>query len=193
MEDLAAWRKGERQRLIAARLAMPAAVHRAASAAIARALRAHFMPPEPELVGAYWPYRREFNCLPVLRRIIAASGEVALPVVVGPRQPLEFRRWTPDTAMTPGALGIPQPVDGPAVYPTTLLIPLVGFDAHGYRLGYGAGYYDRTLAALPRRPVTWGVGFELGRLETIHPRDHDVPMDAIVTEAGLALLKEASA
>jgi 5-formyltetrahydrofolate cyclo-ligase len=71
------------------------------------------------------------------------------------------------------------------VHPTTLLVPLVGFDTHGYRLGYGAGYYDRTLAAFPRRPETWGVGFELGRMETIHPQSHDILMDHIVTEAGI--------
>lgn len=69
---------------------------------------------------------------------------------------------------------------------TALLVPLVGFDADGFRLGYGGGYYDRTLAVLEPKPLTIGIGFELGRLETIHPQPHDVPMDAIVTEAGVA-------
>jgi 5,10-methenyltetrahydrofolate synthetase len=65
-----------------------------------------------------------------------------------------------------------------------LIVPLLGFDAAGYRLGYGGGYYDRTLATLTPRPLTVGVGYELGRLETIHPQAHDIPLDAIVTEAG---------
>jgi 5-formyltetrahydrofolate cyclo-ligase len=184
-EDVSAWRKGERARLIAARLAMPAGAHRAASAAIAKLLSAHFMPANPGIVGCYWPFRREFNCLPVMRRIVSLGGEVALPVVIRPRHPLEFRRWTPQAEMAAGVWDIPHPADGPPVHPTTLLVPLVGFDEDGYRLGYGGGFYDRTLAAMPHRPETWGVGFELGRLETVHPQDHDVALDHIVTEAGV--------
>jgi 5-formyltetrahydrofolate cyclo-ligase len=185
--DLLAWRKAERERLIAARRAMPAATHHAASAEIGRLLLAHFMPANPGIVGCYWPFRREFDCLPIMRRIIDLGGEVALPVVIRPRHPLEFRRWTPETVMAKGVWDIPHPADGPPVHPTTLLIPLVGFDADGYRLGYGGGFYDRTLAAMPHRPETWGVGFELGRMPTIHPQAHDVPMDNIVTEAGISL------
>jgi 5-formyltetrahydrofolate cyclo-ligase len=64
-------------------------------------------------------------------------------------------------------------------------VPLLGFDAAGYRLGQGGGYYDRTLANLPQRPLTIGIGYEFGRLETIHPQPHDIPMDAIVTERGV--------
>ncbi|HEX4196285.1 MAG TPA: 5-formyltetrahydrofolate cyclo-ligase [Caulobacteraceae bacterium] len=184
-ENLAAWRKAERERLIAARMAMPAAAHRAASKAIMASLSAHFMPANPGLVGVYWPFRREFDPLPVMRRIIDAGGQVALPVVIRPRHPLEFRHWTAKTPMASGPLGIPHPADGPPVHPTALLIPLVGFDDRGYRLGYGAGFYDRTLAAFPHRPETWGVGFELSRLPTIHPQPHDVPLDYIVTEAGM--------
>jgi len=185
VDNLAAWRKSERERLIAARLAMPASAHKAASVAIARQLTAWFMPANPGIVGCYWPFRREFDCLPIMRRIVDLGGEVALPVVIRPRHPLEFRRWTPRAEMVKGVWDIPHPAEGPAVHPTTLLIPLVGFDADGYRLGYGGGFYDRTLAAMPHHPTTWGVGFELGRLETIHPQAHDAPMDHIVTEAGL--------
>ena len=183
--DVAAWRKRERERLIAARMATPAAAHRASSDEIGRLLLAHFMPANPGIVGCYWPFRREFDCLPIMRRIIDLGGEVALPVVIRPRHPLEFRRWTPQTEMAKGVWNIPHPAGGPAVHPAALLVPLVGFDATGYRLGYGGGFYDRTLAAFPHRPQTWGVGFEMARLETIHPQDHDVPMDFIVTEAGI--------
>src|ERR671925_309016 len=71
------------------------------------------------------------------------------------------------------------------VRPTAFLVPLVGFDSDGYRLGYGGGYYDRTLSAVDPRPLTVGIGYEIGRLETIHPQPHDIPTDAIVTEAGV--------
>jgi 5-formyltetrahydrofolate cyclo-ligase len=80
--------------------------------------------------------------------------------------------------------GIPYPPDGEPITPDTLLIALVGFDGQGYRLGYGGGYYDRMLAALPTKPETIGVGFDLGRLASIHPQPHDIPLDVIVTERG---------
>jgi 5-formyltetrahydrofolate cyclo-ligase len=108
-----------------------------------------------------------------------------LPVVLQKNHPLEFRPWTPQTKMEAGVWKILHPAEGPSVHPKALLIPLVGFDERGYRLGYGAGYYDRTLAAFPAMPMTIGVGFELCRLPTIHPQPHDVPLDYIVTEAGL--------
>ena len=86
--------------------------------------------------------------------------------------------------MTTGLWDIPHPLEGAVVVPTALLVPLVGFDAAGHRLGNGGGYYDRTLAALRPKPVAIGVGFELGRLASISPLPHDQPMDAIVTEGG---------
>ena len=136
-------------------------------------------------IGAYWPIRREVDCVPLLRRILQAGGAVALPAVTVREQPLEFRPWTPRTPMTAGRWDIPHPAGGPAVQPSVLLVPLVGFDAEGHRLGYGGGYYDRTLAALPVRPLTLGLGFEIGRLASLRPEPHDVRLDAIVTEAGV--------
>jgi 5-formyltetrahydrofolate cyclo-ligase len=87
--------------------------------------------------------------------------------------------------MQAGAWNIPHPAEGSAVFPSALVIPLVGFDAAGFRLGYGAGYYDATLAAFPERPLTVGVGFDFSRLPTIHPQPLDQPMDVIITEAEL--------
>jgi 5-formyltetrahydrofolate cyclo-ligase len=84
-------------------------------------------------------------------------------------------------------------VEGDAVLPDVLLAPLVGFDAGGYRLGYGGGYYDRTLAALPERPRVVGVGFEPSGLETIHPQPHDIPMDLVVTERRTIRIADAAA
>jgi 5-formyltetrahydrofolate cyclo-ligase len=184
-EDLYAWRKSQRARLIEARMALPLDDHRAKSEVISRLLAARFPPDGLPSLGCYWPFRREYDCLPLMRKVIDEGGAVALPVVLQKNHPLEFRPWTPQTKMEAGVWNILHPAEGPAVHPAALLVPLVGFDDAGYRLGYGAGYYDRTLATFPKAPVTIGVGFELCRMPTIFPQPHDVPMDYIVTEAGV--------
>ncbi len=180
----AAWRKAERARLIAARLDLAPEARAAAGHAIGAALEARFPPGAIALIGGYWPIRGEYDPLPYLARVIEAGGAAALPAVVGLHAPLEFRPWTPTTRMAPGRWDTQHPQAGPAVAPRALLIPLVGFDAAGHRLGYGGGFYDRTLAALKPRPLAIGVGFELGRLAGIAPEAHDQRMDVIITEAG---------
>ncbi|MBT0963133.1 5-formyltetrahydrofolate cyclo-ligase [Denitromonas iodatirespirans] len=134
-----------------------------------------------------WPYRSEPDLRPVVVDWLdAAPGrQAALPVMVAPARPLKFREWTPASAMVPDMHGIFIPADGAELTPELLLIPLNAFDAAGYRLGYGGGYFDRTLAALSPAPRTVGVGFELGRVDTTHPQLHDHPMHWIVTEAGI--------
>ena len=184
-DGAAAWRKAERARLIAARLELPSEARTAAGHAIGAALAARFPPGSIALVGGYWPIRGEYNPLGYLRAVIDAGGAAALPAVVAVRAPLEYRPWTPKTRMATGRWDTLHPEDGPAVAPMALLIPLVGFDAAGHRLGYGGGFYDRTLAALQPRPLVVGVGFELGRLASIAPAPHDQRMDVIVTEAGV--------
>ncbi len=164
---------------------MSDAVRAAASAAIEAALAERLAPGATPILAGYWPIRGEFDPLPYLRRTLEAGGQVALPVVVGPNAALEFRLWSPDAPMAAGGGDIQHPGEGAVVTPTALLIPLVGFDAAGHRLGYGGGYYDRTLAAMTPRPLAIGVGFELGRLADITPAAHDCPMDVIVTEAGV--------
>jgi len=180
----AGWRRAERRRLTAARLAMSEAARASASDAIESALAARFAPGCFPVLAGYWPIPGEWDPLPYLRRTIAAGGAVALPVARRPAAALEFRLWTPGAPMTAGLWDIPHPTEGAAVTPSALLIPLVGFDGAGHRLGNGGGYYDRTLAALLPRPLAIGVGFELGRLGSIAPEPHDQPMDVIVTEAG---------
>jgi 5-formyltetrahydrofolate cyclo-ligase len=180
--EIIAWRKQKRDELITARMAAPRAEHADADAAIARRLDTCFEDVEPCLVGAYWPFRREFNVLPALDRLIARGFAIALPVVLGKGRPLEFRNWNRETKLASGVYDIPYPAEGAAVQPKMLIVPLVGFDADGYRLGYGGGFYDRTLEAMDPRPFCLGVGFELGRLPTIHPLPHDIPMNAIATE-----------
>lgn len=184
MEDreVTAWRRLKRAELLASRAALAEAAHREASRAILAHLASHF--PALRSVGFYWPIRREVDLLPFIDQVIAAGGSAALPVVIGPDLPLEFRAWHRDTAMAVGAYDIPYPAQGQPVMPAALLVPLLGFDGLGYRLGYGGGFYDRTLAAASPRPLTIGIGFELGRLATIHPRPYDIAMDHIVTERG---------
>jgi 5-formyltetrahydrofolate cyclo-ligase len=107
---------------------------------------------------------------------------LALPVIVERGQPLVFREWQPGSLMTQGVWNVPMPESGQAVMPDLLVVPFVGFDAKGYRLGYGGGFYDRTIAAMPTKPRTIGVGFNLGRLETIYPQPHDIALERIITE-----------
>jgi 5,10-methenyltetrahydrofolate synthetase len=125
---------------------------------------------------------------PDVRALLAAWAGAgtcaALPVVVAAEEPLAFRAWAPDSTLAPDRYGIPTPVAGEFLVPDLILLPLNGFDASGYRLGYGGGYFDRTLAALAPRPLAVGVGFEINRLETILPGPHDQRLDWIVTEAG---------
>jgi 5,10-methenyltetrahydrofolate synthetase len=109
----------------------------------------------------------------------------ALPVVVAPRTPLIFREWHPGVPLAKGALDIPYPVDSREIVPQAVLLPMNGWDSGGYRLGYGAGFFDRTLASLAQRPVVIGVSYEQAHLDTIHPQSWDIPVDYLVTERGV--------
>ena len=134
------------------------------------------------VLGLYWPIRGELDLRDVARRHVEAGGMAVLPVVVEKNAPVEFWRWTHDAAMQRGLWNIPVPAKRNVVAPDALLIPLVGYDAAGYRLGYGGGYYDRTLAATVPLALRVGVGYDDTELATIHPQPHDVPMNLIVTE-----------
>ncbi|MBI4082481.1 MAG: 5-formyltetrahydrofolate cyclo-ligase [Candidatus Lambdaproteobacteria bacterium] len=182
--EITAWRKGERARLRALRARLPAAERARADAAIAARLWEEFPALRQGAVGFYWPLAGELDLRALMGRLVAAGARAALPVIVEKDKPVEFWGWQPGAAMAAGFWGIQVPALREALAPDALLIPLVGFDDGGFRLGNGGGYYDRTLAALEPRPLAIGVGYELGRLATIHPQPHDVAMDAIVTEAG---------
>lgn len=137
-------------------------------------------------VGFYWPMAGEFDARATLAAWLAgAPGRLAaLPVVSRPGAPLAFHAWHPDAPMRMGRYNIPIPADEHLVQPDLLLVPCVGFDADRLRLGYGGGYYDRTLAALQPRPYAAGVAFECGRVAALPREPHDVPLDAILTETG---------
>lgn len=138
------------------------------------------------ILGFYWPIKQEFDARDLILQLLAEDTKLraCLPVVLGPGQPLGFRHWHPASLMQTDRYGIAYPASGEWLQPELLLIPLNAFDAQGYRLGYGSGYYDRTLVAARPRPLCIGVGFELGRVDSILPSAHDIPLDAIITETG---------
>ena len=177
------WRREQRQRLRLGRMTLPMTERSAFTAQIVTYLKQNPRLTDA-LIGFYWPFRNEVDLCNFVSEQIGHDGQAALPVVVEKNKPVEFWLWRPGDTLTPGVWNIPIPTKRRPVRPDILLVPLLGFDAAGYRLGNGGGYYDRTLAAMAALPYTVGVGYELGRLSTIYPCSHDVPMNEIVTEAG---------
>jgi 5-formyltetrahydrofolate cyclo-ligase len=183
--ELRAWRRSERQRLLAMRTAVPQSQRRVWSEEIEERLRDLLSARGEIILGVYWPFQAEFDPRPLIDWVIAAGSSVALPAVIDKKGPLEYRSWRPSDKLVDGVWNIPIPERRDIVNPQAVLAPLVGFDPQCYRLGYGGGYFDRTLAALSPRPLAIGVGFEVSLMATIYPQDFDVPMDLIVTEACL--------
>lgn len=142
----------------------------------------HTMP--VKRLAFFWPTRGEPNLAQLITSWLAedSTREAGLPIVVGDL--LEFAPWTPSTPMEAGTYGIQVPASKRRMKPQLLLIPCLGIDEKRYRLGYGAGYYDRTLAYLSPRPVAVGIGFDCARIKTINPKPHDIRLDLALTEAG---------
>jgi 5,10-methenyltetrahydrofolate synthetase len=179
--DIARWRKAERERLIQARLAIPAEERSAMSTAIAAQLDAIVGDLSGRIVSLYWPFRGEPDLRPWMTSVVARGGTPALPLVVEKAHPLVFRAYRPGDRLEKGVWNIPIPAEGDPVIPDIVIAPLVGVDPGNYRLGYGGGFFDRTLASLPAKPLVVGVGYEMQRIPTIHAQPHDIPMDRIVT------------
>jgi len=184
-DDLRAWRKQLRETLLAQRLALPSETLRTYREAIDRHLERSFPNLARGVVALCWPYKNEHDARFVARRLRRAGAVTALPVVVAPRTPLVFREWHPGVALARGVYDIPYPRDSREVVPDSVLLPMIAFDDAGYRLGYGGGFFDRTLAALTRRPHVIGIAYELGHVPTIYPQEWDVPVDFVVTERGV--------
>lgn len=178
--ELKAWRRSLRERLIAARMGV--AVEERSRAAEAIATRIKKLVEKGRTLSFYWPMKGELDFRPLATRLHAAGIGLALPVVVEKARPMVFRPWFPGCAMARGIWNIPQPASEEAVIPDIVLAPVVGFTDDCYRLGYGGGYFDRTLAAILSRPLVIGVGLEFQRVETICPQPHDVRLDAVITE-----------
>ncbi|WDZ95633.1 5-formyltetrahydrofolate cyclo-ligase [Herbaspirillum sp. WKF16] len=133
-------------------------------------------------LGVYHPIRREPDLLAAYNALAARGVHLSLPVVVGPDAPLDFRRWTTGDPLQKDALGTLVPaMDAPIVKPQALLVPCVGYTARGMRLGYGGGFYDRTLA-LPQRPLAVGVCYSFGLVE-FDGEAHDIALDVVLTDA----------
>jgi len=180
--DVKRWRKAERERLIAERLGIDPEQRYAHAEHIAARLDALVNPVDGLAVSIYWPLRGEPDLRPWMTRVMARGGICAFPVVVEKNKPLIFRAWVPPTPMVKGFWGIPVPADGAEIVPDIIIAPVVGFDLQCYRLGYGGGYFDRTLAALRTLYRAIGVGYASAQIATIHPQPHDIPLDAIVTD-----------
>lgn len=173
--------------MLAARQALAADPSQAGlSARLAAQIAALLAERAPLCVGFYWPIAGEFDARATLADWLAGAPgrSAALPVASRPDAPLTFRAWQPQAPMELGRHRIPVPREPIAAHPDLLLIPCLGFDAQRLRLGYGGGYYDRTLATLSPRPYTVGVAFECGRIALLPREAHDVALDVIVTETG---------
>jgi len=183
--ELSEWRRARRQRLIAAREALEAAALERLRRRIDAALERSFPGLATARLAFCWPIRGEYDARHLARTLRGRGALTALPMVVAPRQPLVFREWHPGVELAMGALGIRYPKASAEVVPEAVLLPMNGWDRAGYRLGYGGGFFDRTLAALPNKPVVIGISYELARMDTIHPQPWDIPVDWVVTERGV--------
>lgn len=175
------WRVAMRKALIGRRLALDGAVRRAEGERAKRRLIDSVELRRFATLGVYWPVRGEIDVRDLAVSHLTQGGRVALPVVVTQSAPVEFWSWRPDMPMSRGIWNIPIPAQREVVMPDALIVPLVGFDPQRFRLGYGGGYYDRTIAAAARRPWCVGLGYAAARLDSIFPQPHDMAMDLIVT------------
>ena len=202
-----------RNALIQARLDMPDRLEKADL--LQRVMRIWLVGSPHEVIGAYWPIKGEFDPLPALYRwqedavlspefqentTLAQAGraqlatesiasrsprKIGLPVVDKLLKTLTFHAWYPGCPMEEDAYGIPKPKNTELLVPTLLFVPCVGYGPGGYRLGYGGGFYDRTLALLEPRPVTVGLGYSHGWLPDLLPEPHDVALDVVLNDKGV--------
>ena len=181
-----------RRELVRQRLNLPDRLQRAD--ALQQVMRFWLVERPDTVIGAYWPIKGEFDPLPALHRW-KEDGElqgtpqrrrIGLPVIDKVRKTLRFHAWYPGCPMEEDAYGIPKPKDTEILTPTLLFVPCVGYGAGGYRLGYGGGFYDRTLAELQPKPFTVGLGFIESFVEDFEPEAHDQPLEAILNDAGVA-------
>lgn len=184
-EEIRLWRRQQRQSLLDQRMTAPLAQRLEQGEAAKRHLLAAVDLSQRVSLGIYWPMRGEIDVRDIARAHIATGGIAALPVVTERNAAVEFWRWEPGMKMEKGIWDIPIPAVRERVQPELLIVPLVGFDPACYRLGYGGGYYDRTIAAARPQPLCVGLGFSAAALPSIFPQPHDMPMQLVVTERGV--------
>jgi 5-formyltetrahydrofolate cyclo-ligase len=179
-----AWRRQQRTTLLNLRQAIPPNDRQRIADIIAGKLDTIIATRSIASIGLYWPIKQEINLLSWANALVRRGNlTLCLPVVVTPKAPLEYWRWTQGEELARGIWNIPVPAQRDVVLPELMLAPLVGFDQANYRLGYGGGYFDRTLASLRQRPIVIGIGYAFSALETIYPQEHDIPMDAVLAES----------
>ncbi|MEG3001277.1 MAG: 5-formyltetrahydrofolate cyclo-ligase [Comamonas sp.] len=180
-----------RRRLVEQRRNMEDRLHR--SDLLQQVMRIWLVDRPDAVIGAYWPIKGEFDPLPILHRW-KEDGElldkpqrrrIGLPVINKEHKTLTFHVWYPGCPMEEDAYGIPKPKDTEVIQPTLLFVPCVGYGTGGYRLGYGGGFYDRTLATLQPKPFTVGLGFREAYVDDFEPEAHDQPLDAILNDNGV--------
>jgi 5-formyltetrahydrofolate cyclo-ligase len=184
-DALKSWRRSQRERLIRERSALDGDTLERWRQRIDAFLERSFPGLAGRRVAFCWPIKNEYDARHFARTLRARGSLTALPVVVAPKQPLAFREWHPGVELAKGALDIAYPINSAEVVPEAVLLPMNGWDPKGYRLGYGAAFFDRTLASLAPRPVVIGISYEQARLDTIHPQSWDIPVDYLVTERGV--------
>lgn len=167
--------------------ALRKAAHAEGQGSAAARLTAVLGPVRDRVLAGYMPMRSEIDPLPAMAAHHAAGGQVCVPVIEAAGQPLAFRAWTPQSRMIPGAFGALVPESGAMLVPSVLIVPLLAFDWRGYRLGYGGGFYDRTLAKLRAAGpvVALGFAFAAQEVEDVPIEPTDQPLDLIVTEGGV--------
>jgi len=141
--------------------------------------------PPQSVVAGYWPVKSELDVMPLLLELIKRGHRCCLPQVTDFKRPLAFREWHEGAKMTDGRFGIrqPDPETCDPVLPGVILVPLLGFDGRGQRLGYGSGFYDRTFDSLKgHKYLRIGVAYDIQRLEEVPIGPYDVPMNMIITE-----------
>ena len=183
--EISAWRKSERTRLLRERSALAAETLAGLRSRIDHHLERAFPDLVHGILAFCWPYRNEYDARHLVAALRRRGARTVLPVVVAAKTPLVFREWKPGVELAEGPLGIPYPVGSPEVSPDHVLLPMLGWDGNGYRLGYGGAFFDRTLAALAKRPRVIGIAYEQAFLKTIYPQPHDIPVDFVVTERGV--------
>ncbi|MBL8789371.1 MAG: 5-formyltetrahydrofolate cyclo-ligase [Rhizobiales bacterium] len=188
MDPLAPHKKAAR----AAAMATRNSAHDSLKDAATAALLAHPFPVRPlpgrSIVSAFYPYQSEIDTRPLLGKLAGEGWTTALPIVTKLGTPLEFRRWMPGDPTIPGKWDIPRPADeAPLVEPDVLLVPLLSFDRRGFRLGYGGGFYDRTLEKLrmAKPVVAIGVAYAVQEVDSVLHDHHDQLLDYVMTEKEL--------
>ena len=181
--EVKAWRREARQKILAARAAIAAPLRITLAKRVMGRLK-QALKDRPQPISFYWPIKAEPDLRPLMQELDAAGVAVCLPVAIRLGEPLRFRPWRKGCKMERGFWNIPVPAAAEEMVPRTLIAPVVGYDGLSYRLGYGGGFFDRTLAQYGESGAAVGVGYSMFELRTIHPQPHDIRMTAIVTQTG---------